>query len=820
MQDLKLALSMIIEEHEPAEIIKRGLGTIEQYVDGIFITITYKETQPEDSELISFLRSKSNIHLTFFKWTHRFDDARNFAAQQIPKDFLFYVWMDADDVWNKAELLPQIVKEAYLYNHAAVFFDYLYLVELDEQMNVREILVQHKRERVIRNDDTFKWVGKLHETLIEQKQQNVVKVFRPEVLVVHLTNNERSTANLDRNISILEEAVKQEVRKDPRTIMYLAKAYFDKAKMEPDEQQRLIRYQLCEQLFTEYLDGSGTPGVDYQAGSGWSEERSSAWEYLADIYRTHGALHRAIKSTANALIEAPQFPNYYLDMAMNYVLTKEWDKAELWLNIAKNIPIPNTTLILTPRDLKARALEIDYQIAMAKNDLDRAVAASKKMVEVFPGMKDFLDRQVQVEGLQTLNKTAQSLAFVTRFLEENNQQDKIVPLLQAVPKELQQEQFVAQMRHKFMPPRLWGNDEIAIVCGPGFEKWSPKAADARGIGGSEAAVIFNAKELAKLGYKVTVYGDPQDEAGEYDGVTYKQWFDLNIKDTYNILILWRAIGFVDNQFQARQTYLWMHDVPNNADFTKDRLDKINKVFVLSEYHKSLFRMFEAGEFITIPEDKFFVTRNGITMFDLDPTIKRDPYRMMYSSSYDRGLAHLLVVWDKVKEQVPEANLHIFYGWNTYDAIAGDNPERKVWKAQMEEMMKKDGITHHGRVSHEELAKEYMKTGIFSYPCDFQEISCQNAMTAQLYGAVPVTTDYSALKETVQFGHKMDIDVTSQEGKDIYVTQLVSALKDLAWQEGQREPMMNWARKTFTWSEVAESWKKLFDEQKGNEVSLI
>jgi hypothetical protein len=191
-------------------------------------------------------------------------------------------------------------------------------------------------------------------------------------------------------------------------------------------------------------------------------------------------------------------------------------------------------------------------------------------------------------------------------LESSGEPNKIPSLINAIPSVLEGEQFVSQMRNLYLPPRIWGKDEIALLCGGGFEKWSPKNVK-NGIGGSEEAVIYLSKELTKLGYKVTVYGDPKEDKGEYEGVSYKPWYEINIKDNFNILILWRAVQFVDQNFTARQTYFWAHDVPNNPEITVD------KIFALTQYHRSLFRMIKNGEIFPIPDNKFFITSNGVDL---------------------------------------------------------------------------------------------------------------------------------------------------------------------------------------------------------------
>ena len=815
-KDLKIALSMIVSETEPVEMVQRAISSVSEAIDGIFVTVTYKKKKPNNTDLIKFLAS-IGANISYWKWTYRFDEARNFAASILPKEYDFYMWIDADDVWQGAENIRKLMNEAYIYNIGAIFFDYLYMVELDEKGKIREVLVSHKRERIIRNDGCFKWIGRLHETLIEQRT-SATKVFKNECKVVHLSNELRTDKNLTRNIEILERAIEEEKGKDPRTLMYLGKAYFDRGKDREKEEDMMVDFALSEECFNKYINGSGTPGVDYKGGSGWEEERSSAWEYLSEIYRFTKHYKNAIRATANALIESPTFPNYFLDMSMNYVMMGDHKKADVWLKIAKHIPLPDTTLIVTPRDIKARALEIDYQIAIKINDIERAKNAAEKLSELIPSNKELKERVASIEKVIELNKVAQSLVYVGKFLETTGQADKLKTLAYSIPKEVESEQFAAQMRSRFLPSKLWKDNEVAIICGPGFEKWSPKSLDT-GIGGSEAAVIYAARELTKKGYKVTVYADPREDEGDYDGVTYLPWYYINIKDTFNILMIWRAIGFVDSQFQARQTYLWAHDVPTNPDFIEDRMNKITKIFALSKYHRSLFMMQKEKEMVEISDDKFLITGNGSLYYDIKEE-KRIPHSIIYASSYDRGLVHLLLIWSKIKEAVPDATLNIYYGWQTYDAIFKDNPERKVWKEKVNKMMQQDGITHHGRVSHKELSEAFARNDIFAYPTDFQEISCQNAMTAQIYGSIPVVTNYAALKETVGFGKKVDADITSSKGKEKYLNELVQALTDDKWKEEERSKMIPWAKEKFSWDKVADQWVEQFKKDKVSEISLI
>ncbi len=136
-----------------------------------------------------------------------------------------------------------------------------------------------------------------------------------------------------------------------------------------------------------------------------------------------------------------------------------------------------------------------------------------------------------------------------------------------------------------------------------FEEWSAKSLD-KGIGGSETAVIELSKQWIKMGYKVTVYGDPGGDKGEIDGVIYLPWYYFNHRDSFNIFIAWRTPGLV-GKIKAKKFYIDMHDIFSPVDF-KEHVNQIDGIMVKSEYHKKLAYM-EPGNVI----DRCIVIPNGI-----------------------------------------------------------------------------------------------------------------------------------------------------------------------------------------------------------------
>jgi glycosyltransferase involved in cell wall biosynthesis len=805
-----IALAMIIADKEPLDIIARCLYSVAPHVEGIYLTLngksktkTKKAKELESAiKTLCIARKYPEPVIDYIKWTKNFSEARNHNFSCVPKDFDYILWLDSDDILRGGENLKDLEVEAKEKGFGAVFFNYLYRVELDEDMKIREVLIEHLRERLIRNDGSYVWVAPIHETLVPQRE--TIQTDSGLCDVVHLSTEERAQSAIFRNIEILEEQLKsQGTKKDPRTLYYLAKAYFDLR----DEEH----WNKAEEMINAYLNGSkeNTP-------SGWGEERAQAWEYLAEIYRTRMQTNKAIKATANALIECPEFPNFYIDMALNYLYARDWKKARFWATLAQQVPYPKTTLVTNPRDMKLRTLEVLFNVAMNTNNLEEAWATAVKVAEIIPDDEMAVKRAEELSKLRKDNEAAHKIISIARYLNETNQSDKIKSLIGAIPKGMEEEPVMISLRKDFTPARKWDDDEIAIMCGRGFEKWSPQNLG-KGIGGSEEAVIYLSRELSRMGWRVTVFGDPQDEAGEYEGVKYVPYYLFNENDRFNILIGWRNIGLFDLPIKAKKAYLWLHDIANPMEYTTERVDKITKIFALSKWHRD--------NIPNVPDEKFMITGNGINVADFEKldaeNIQRDPHRVFYGSSYDRGLEHLLNVWPDVKKAVPDATLHVCYGWKLFESFYRNNPERMAWKAKMEELLKQDGVTDMGRVSQVEVLRESYRSGVWAYPSHFGEISCINAMKNQASGAIPVVCAYAALKETVQYGTKINVDnddIYDPKIQEEFKEALIKALKDTEWQDETRHKMMPWAREHFSWLQVALQWDKELKHDKLREAA--
>ena len=616
-----LALSMITRGDE-GDKLKTCLSSVSKFVDKIFIVVTTedkgaKEVAESFGAEVKVVPGKFHRTINretidwckkFFGWdtllkegdkVFEFDKARNYAFDLVPEEYDFLMWLDSDDIVEFPEKLQEIYKFAKDNNIDSVFFDYLYKVEANEDGEITNILIRHLRERLVRRG-VYKWVAPIHETLIPSR--DVRNVDSPDCRIIHLSDDKRMVGAIFRNIKSLEMNIYDNRGKDPRTLYYLAKTYYDLAMLEEPEKN----LKKAIQLFNVYIFGDKlVPGTN---ASGWNEERAQCWDYMAEAYRRMGDINNSLSASMNALLENPYFPSSYLAIAMSYAQKQDWDRAMHWVKIALKIPEPKSTLVGNPKDEAKRANEILYHATLNRNRIKIANEAARKLLELEPENEEFKNRVIQTETIMTQIESTKQFVALAQILEREGDKNKLKALLSAAPELIKNNPFVTDLWKAINPPRTWEDNEIALWCGPGFTTWSPKKEKESGesfLGGSEEAVVYLMAELAKLGWKVTVYGDPGEDEGEYDGVTYLPYYKFNAKDSFNILISWRQPGFVDGNYTAKQTYIWCHDIQNQLDYTPERLSKITKIFVLSPWHRQNLK--------DIPDEKIVISSNGIVL---------------------------------------------------------------------------------------------------------------------------------------------------------------------------------------------------------------
>lgn len=613
----KIALNMISRGKGEEERLRQALTSIAPHVDGIFITLTSPKNLLTEAEkickefnaVVSYNESLWTADKDTVDWLEKFfgyasdmkvgdklfifDDARNYALSQVPKEYDWFVWMDADDIFRGGEHLHRLAEVGEQQNVEAFYFNYLYQAEFDINGRIKHRIIEHLRERLLRNNDKYKWIAPIHETLIEQVPTQKTDV--PDCEVIHLATHKDRVNSLTRNLKSLELSIARTKGEDPRHIYYLAKAYFDLNTPETDA--RAIP------LILRYLNGDEKGNHK----SGWPEERQQGWEYLSELYRRMGQHNNATKAVLNSFTEPtePQ-PQLFLSLAMSSIVNQNYDLALFWTKIASTVTQKKTTLVTNSRDLQARTLEIIFNACLNTAKVDEAHAAATKLIEMFPDLSTAQNAFKLIDGIKDQRDMTQKVSQIADYLDKHGEGHKIKALLEGAPTVTEETPFFQDLAQKVNPPKVWEKDEIMVYCGPGFTDWSPKQlSDPKGsfVGGSEEAVIRMSDALQKQGWKVTIYGSPGTDQGDHDGVQWLPYYKFNKKDEFNIVISWRQIGFFDLDIKAKKKYLWNHDLQNAMEYTPERVAKIDKAFFLSKFHRS--------NVPSLPEEKVFLTSNGI-----------------------------------------------------------------------------------------------------------------------------------------------------------------------------------------------------------------
>ena len=336
-----------------------------------------------------------------------------------------------------------------------------------------------------------------------------------------------------------------------------------------------------------------------------------------------------------------------------------------------------------------------------------------------------------------------------------------------------------------------------------FDKMGPWDPDTihKGLTGSEEAVIYLAKELALLEYKVTIFGDPPLTSAysvESSNPCYLSASNHETTKEIDIAISWRmpALAHFCRQF-ALKVFLWPHDLyldplPHNQVLAFD------DVFWLSQWQrKECIRASPSFNKFT------HIYGNGIDPSQFSAVKERlNPYSCIYASNYGKGLKFLLEIWPNVKMMFPLATLDIYYGWNHWGLLTDE--EERCMRQQIEDLKSLD-VLEHGMVGHFELNAAFAKSSFWTHPCTGMETFCITALRAQLSGAIPVVILNSALVETVRYGFHCP-------SANDYLKTLLHAMEQVhEISVEERIDMGQFILKDFTWKEIARKWDKTFNQ---------
>lgn len=813
----KIALAMIVAPtDEEADLLDRCLGGVNpeklsseldyvnltgvdglaRYVDAIYITIT-----GENAKCLE-VAQKYGAVVSYFQWGNDFADARNFNFSQVPKDYDYVVWTDSDDVWRNPQLLRGMADR--MQEEAIDIVNLIYNYHYDE---FGKLDTEHLKSRIIKNDGCVKWIALLlHEDFEPQRQ--IVSDLNKEMVVIHLTDNARLDRAAARNTEIAEIAFKK-YPNDPRSYWNLANCYLSEGKFDD-----------TIQLYLDFLGMSNS-----------EEERFIAWHRLSMSYINIGDNARALQAELEAFALRPWYPDPYFGLGNIYMkLGKLRASREMLEAGFTKKSSTEEKIAWNPReyDYLPRMLLAEVCLKMLKPR--DSVKNLKEALKVYPDS----DRIKSL--IKSLAPEIKKFDFADKIYKQAQtitDKEELRKLLDSIPLDMKYYPAIVSLRNRNFAKTVSSGKDMAIYCSYTEHEWDADTFKTKGVGGSEEAVIQLAKRWAKNGWNVEVYANVGVQEKVIDGVKWLPFASWNYRDKQDVVILWRHPKPLDYEINADVILVDIHDVIPRGEFTSDRLSRATKVMFKSKVHRDYCS--------NVPDNKAMIVPHGLDISKFEErrqVVKRNPYKIINTSSADRSLLTDMDIIERVYNELPDdlkpkLKFRWNYGFRIWDKEFVNDDKMIAWKKKavdkMEEL-KKRGIMEKesgDMISQDTIVDQYLEAGLMLYPSEFFEIGFISGCKSILAGAIPATTDVFAqgefLKEgiichsdktpndwTVDVSSGIDFGVQTEEQKQFFVKEIVNYLKHPEQFEPMRERLTQYAKDTFDWDKCAASWEELFN----------
>jgi len=829
----KISACLIVRDEQGT--IEACLASIRQYVDEIVIVDT---GSTDDTPAIARkIADKFEVFLDCNDAEGRIDDfslARNRSFAIASNDVV--LWLDGDDVLQGAEHLPLIAAELVKYPNSQVILPYEYAH--DEQGRVT--LLQY-RERMLYPRKHWEWRFPVHESCLLTAGHELSVATRDEsVRLVHGSGSGK-TRETERNLRILRKYIERVGEEDVRSLYYYG------VELGLQAMRGYGRGDIG--AFLENTGASLRVLKRYVELAYWADEKFLALLEIARHYQRLNDHDEAIRWAFRAS-ETKHFPEAYWVLMRSYYSIGRQDKRSERLNYERAVHFGQIGMSLVPTDVaqsllaqdpteRARAHEVLAVCQGSIGHLDDAIGSLEAGLRVMPehelmkkNLKAFhierAKRRVLAETsvLQQAGALAAGADAVIRMALSDDFSVQLQPPTPHVPDAAPGRVLPFRSNGAGVSggtdghpraARSPGKLDIIFFVGPGFEPWNGETIARTGLGGSETMAWELARRLAKRGHGVRLIGHvgPGAPAGTFDGVEFigcDEFFSGDYGGRpgarhCDVLISSRQPGVVDDGagITAGARILWLHDVHCGPQLTHKRNIRFDRILALSNWHKSFLRRC----YPLIDPEKILVTRNGIDLTRYDGRETRNARRAFYSSSPDRGLDVLLDVWPVVRKSIPDAELHVFYGFENWERSADDNERKKIAHLKAK-LARTAGVRVRGRVNGEELAREQLRCGVWTFSTAFTETSCLTGMEAQAAGCRIVTSPLAALNETVGDRGQLVPGFGTPGYIETFAAAVVMAMTETlgARAVDDRAALQEYARKHFGLEELASEWETM------------
>jgi len=334
-----------------------------------------------------------------------------------------------------------------------------------------------------------------------------------------------------------------------------------------------------------------------------------------------------------------------------------------------------------------------------------------------------------------------------------------------------------------------------------------------GVGGVETTYLELSEELTKSGKNVFLFCNT-NEPHIYKGVYYIPFTQIDdywkLNPDIIITSRWFDPFYVES---SAKKIIWFQDAFFGLPEGKpDLFSKADLVICSSSWHKN-YICERLGR--SIKPEKLKVVPLGIRKSLFGQIVDRNPNKVIYSSNPDRGLEHLIDMWDEITERIPNIQLTVTYGWEGLKTWSGNSEwHDSIKRLQNKCFEKKDqhkNIIFTGRITKLKLAMEMLSSSLLVYPNNFWETFCLTALESQAAGTPMITTNIGALQTVVNndWNYLIDGSPRSESYQRTFIDKLVELMNDnqkrKIWSEENRKKIYSL---DCDWKDISGKWVEL------------
>lgn len=287
---ITISLCMIVKNEEDS--LPRCLKSVEGVVDEIVIVDTGSTDRTKE------IAASFGAVVRDFEWIDHFAAARNYAFSLATKQY--QLWLDADDVFEEPDREKlQALKRTLDPSVDSVTM--LYHLAFDAEGKPSSSL---RRNRLVRRDRNFEWIGPVHEYLAVGGN-----IQHSDVAVTH----RKERAYTDRNLRIYRKREAAGEEFSPRDLYYFANELRD---------HRF--YSEAINYYEKFL----------HCGAVWVEDGIPACVKLSDCYYEEGRSEEQLLALLRSFVFDKPRPEPCVKIGDYWQAKKEYETAIFWYDLA------------------------------------------------------------------------------------------------------------------------------------------------------------------------------------------------------------------------------------------------------------------------------------------------------------------------------------------------------------------------------------------------------------------------------------------------------------------------------------------------------